>query len=69
MWTERHKRSDANHLAWISLIQSKTTNCAKIGFMTAQRNYTDTCTAQVTAPGLFGGFSFRGLKKVKGGNS
>jgi len=35
--------------------------------MTAQRSCTDTCTAQVTAPGLFGGFSFRGLKKLKGG--
>ena len=37
--------------------------------MTAQRSYTDTCFAQVTAPGLFGGFSFRGLNKLKGGNS
>jgi len=69
MWTEHHKRSDANHIAWINLIQSKTTNCAKMGFMTAQRSYTDTCFAQVTAPGLFGGFSFRGLNKLKGGNS
>ena len=69
MWTKYHKRSDANHIAWINLIQNKTTNCTKMGFMTAQRSYTDTCTAQVTAPGLFGGFSFRGLKKLKGGNS
>ena len=57
MWRDNHKRSDANHIAWINLIQSKTTNCAKMGLMTAQRSYTDTCTAQVTAPGLFGGFS------------
>ena len=69
MWTVHHKRSDANHIAWINLIQSKTTNCAKMGFMTVQRSYTDTCTAQGTTPSLFGGFSFRGLKKPKGGNS
>jgi len=37
--------------------------------MTAQRSYIDTSTAQVTAAGLFGGFSFRGLKKLKGGDS
>jgi len=69
MWTEHHKNSDANHIAWINLIQNKTTNCAMMGFMTAQRSYTDTGIAQVTAPGLFGGFSFRGLKKLKWGNS
>jgi len=69
MWTEQHKRLDEHHITWINLIQSKTTDCAKMGFMTAQRSYTDTCTAQVTAPGFFGGFSFRGLKKLKGGNS
>jgi len=71
MWTDHHKRSDANHIVWIYLIQSKpeTTNCAKMGLMTAQRSYTNTCTAQVTTPGLFGGFSFRSLKKLKGGNS
>jgi len=37
--------------------------------MRAQESYIDTSTAQVTAPGLFGGFSFRGLKKLKGGDS
>jgi len=37
--------------------------------MTAQRSYIDTPTAQVTAPGLYEGFSFRGLKKLKGGDS
>ena len=68
MWTDHHRRSDANHIAWINIIQRKTTNCAKMGLMTVQRSYTDTCTAQVTAPGLFGGFSFRGLKKLKGGD-
>ena len=36
--------------------------------MEAQESYIDTSTAQVTAQGLFGGFSFRGLKKLKGGN-
>jgi len=60
MWTEDHKRSDANHTTWINLMQSNTTHCAKFRFMTAQRSYIDTSTAQVTAPGLFGGFSFRG---------
>jgi len=69
MWIEDHKRSDANHIAWINLMQSNTTHCAKLEFMTAQRSYIDTFTAQVTAPGLFGGFSFRGLKKLKEGDS
>jgi len=69
MWTEDHKRSDANHIAWINLIQSNTTHCTKLGLMRAQESYVDTSTAQVTAPGLFGGFSFRGLKKLKGGDS
>jgi len=36
--------------------------------MRAQESYIDTLTAQVTAPGLFGGFPFRGLKKLKGGD-
>ena len=49
-------------------MQSNTTHCVKFGFMTARRSYIDTSTAQVTAQGLFGGFSFRGLKKLKGGN-
>jgi len=35
--------------------------------MRAQESYIDTFTAQVAAPGLFGGFSFHGLKKLKGG--
>ena len=68
MWTEDHKRSDANHISWINLIQSNTTHCAKLGLMRAQESYIDTLTAQVTAPGLFEGFSFRGLKKLKGGD-
>jgi len=53
----------------INLIQSKTTHYAKLGLMGVQKSYIDTTTAQVTAPGLFGGFSFRGLKKLKGGDS
>jgi len=69
MWTEKHKRSDANHIAWINLIQSNTTHCAKLGLMKAQESYIDTSTAQSTAPNLFGGFSFRCLKKLKGGDS
>jgi len=69
MWTENHKRSDANHIAWINLIQSNTTHCAKLGLMKAQESYIDTSTAQSTAPGLFGGFSFRFLKKLKEGDS
>jgi len=52
MWTEDHKRSDANHTGCINLIQSVTTNCAKLELMTAQRSYTDTSTARVTAPDL-----------------
>jgi len=53
----------------INLIQSKTTHCAKLGLMGVQKSYIDVSSAQVTAPGLFGGFSFRGLKKLKGGGS
>jgi len=68
MWTEDHKRSDANHLAYINLIQSNTKYCAKLGLMKAQESYIDTSTAQMAAPGLLGGFSFRCLKKVKGGD-
>jgi len=37
--------------------------------MRAQESYIDTFTAQVAAPGLFGGFSFHGLKKLKVGES
>jgi len=59
----------ANHMAWINLIQSNTTHCAKLGLKRAQETYIDTSTAQVTVPGLFGGFSCRGLKKLKGGDS
>jgi len=35
--------------------------------MRVQESYIDTFTAQVAAPGLFGGFSFHGLKKLKVG--
>jgi len=69
MWTGDHKRSDANHIAWINLMQSNIAHCSKLWLMTAQRSYIDTSTAQVTAPGLFGGFPFRGLKTLKGGDS
>ena len=37
--------------------------------MKAQESYIDTSTAQSTTPGLFGGFSFCCLKKLKGGDS
>ena len=37
--------------------------------MEAQESYIDTSTAQVAAPGLFGGSSFRCLKKLKEGDS
>ena len=33
-----------------------------------QESYIDTFTAQVAAPGLFKGFSFHGLKKLKVGD-
>jgi len=42
---------------------------AKLGLMGVQKSYIDASSAQVTAPGLFAGFSFRGLKKLKGGDS
>jgi len=69
MCAENHKRLDANHIGWINLIQSNTTHCAKLGLMEAQESYIDTSAAQVAAPGLFGGFSFHGLKKLKVGES
>ena len=69
MWIEDHKRSDANHIAWINLIQINTTYCAKLRLMRVRKSYIDTFTAQVAAPGLFGGFSFHGLKKLKVGDS
>jgi len=53
----------------MNLMQSSTKHCGKLALMKAQESYIDTFTAQLTAPGLFGGFSFRCLKKVKGGNS
>jgi len=69
MWTKDHKRLDANHIAWINLIQSNTTHCATLGLIRVQKSHIDASSAQVTAPGLFAGFSFRGLKKLKGGDS
>jgi len=62
MWTEYHKRSDANHTGWINLIQSNTTHRTKFGLMRVQESYIDTFNAQVTAPGLFGQF-----EKTEGG--
>jgi len=53
----------------INLIQSNATHCAKLGLMRVQKSYMDASSAQVTAQGLFGGFSFCGLKKQKGGDS
>jgi len=51
------------------MIQSNTTHGAKLGLMRVHESYIDTFTAQVAAPGLFGGFSFHGLKKLKVGDS
>jgi len=67
MWRKDHKRWDANHISWINLIQSDKMHCVNLEFMRLQKSYIDTFIAQVVAPGLFGGFSFRGLKKLKGG--
>jgi len=36
-----------------------------LGLLRVQESYIDTFTAQVAAPGLFGGFSFHGFKKLK----
>ena len=69
MWTEDNKKSDANHMAWINLIQSNSAHCAKRGLVRVENSYIDAASAQVFAPGLFGGFSFRGLKRLKGGDS
>ena len=68
MWIKDHKRSDAKHIAWINLIQFNTIDCTKLGLMWVQKRCIDASSAQVTAPGLNGGFSFRGLKKLKWGN-
>jgi len=69
MWTKDHKRSDANYTASINLIQSNTMHCANMGLMKVQESYIDTFFAQVAAPGLFGGFSFHGLKELNLGDS
>jgi len=53
-------------MAWINLIHSNSARCAKLGLVRVQNSYIDAASAQVFAPGLFGGFSFRGLKKLKG---
>jgi len=37
--------------------------------MRVQESYIYTFTAQVAVPGLFGGFSFHGLKNLKVGDS
>jgi len=37
--------------------------------MRVQEGDIDTFTSQVAAPGLFGGFSFHGLKKLEVGDS
>ena len=52
---------------WINLIQCNTIDCAKLRLMWVQKRHIDASSAQVTAPGLNGGFSFRGLKKLKAG--
>jgi len=69
MWTEYHKRPDAKYLGWINLTPINTTHCVKLGLMRVQESYIHTFTAQVAAPGLFGGFSFHDLKKLKVGDS
>jgi len=67
MWKKDHKRSDENHIAWINLIQSNTTHCAKLGLMRVQKSYIDASSAQVTAPGLFGGLLLSRSEKTEGG--
>jgi len=69
MWTKDHKKSDANHIACINLIQRNTTRCGTLGLIKAQESYNDTSTTQSAAQGLFGGFSFRCLKKTQRGES
>ena len=51
------------------MIQSNSAHCAKRGLVRVPNSYIDAASAQVFAPGLFGGFSFRGLKKLKGGQN
>jgi len=67
MWTENHKRLDTNYITWIKLIRNNTTNCAKLGLVKVQESYTDTSTAQSTAPGLFGVFPFAVWNNWRGG--
>ena len=47
MWRKDNKRSEANHIAWIYLIQSNTTHCAKLGLMRVQKSYIVASSAQV----------------------
>ena len=69
MWTEDNQKSDANHMVSINLIQNNSAHCAKLGLVRVQNSCIDAASAHVFAPGLFGGFSFRGLKKLKGGQN
>ena len=53
MWTKDHTRSDANHIAWVNLIQSNTTHCAKLGLMRVHKSYIDASSAPRPLWGLF----------------
>jgi len=46
MWTEDNKKSDANHMALINLIQSNTAHCAKFGLFRSQNSYIDATSAE-----------------------
>jgi len=66
MWTEDHKRSDANHLACINLIQSNKKYCAKLGLMKAQESYIDSYRS-IDSPRPLWGLFLSLFEKTEGG--
>jgi len=50
MWTEYHKKSDANYIGWINLIWISTTHRAKLGLMRLQESYIGTFVTLVPSP-------------------
>ena len=67
MWTEDHKRWDVNHIAWINLIQSNTTHCAKFWLMRAQKFTSMPHPLVWPPPASLGAFCSVVWKKRRGG--
>ena len=75
MWTENHKRWDANHIACINLMQSRARQRIARSWCSWRYRKVTLIPPPLKRPPkaslglLFGGYSFRCLKKLKGGDS